>query len=119
MMNLRKFYGEIMKKYEINIPLINCDGGFFVTYCGYEYRVKHILRVESISVQFYEDELITHLPFRLKYRPFIKEIHPQLSVNIENVSIVTFSILHEIGHVKTIQQWTLLGDPSLKIGGYT
>jgi len=23
-----------------------------------------------------------------------------------------------IGHVKSVQQWTLLGDPSLKIGGY-
>ncbi|MEM2508845.1 MAG: C25 family cysteine peptidase, partial [Candidatus Thermoplasmatota archaeon] len=24
----------------------------------------------------------------------------------------------EAGHVKTVQQWILLGDPSLKIGGY-
>jgi hypothetical protein len=24
-----------------------------------------------------------------------------------------------IGHVKSVQQWTLLGDPSLKIGGYS
>jgi len=30
-----------------------------------------------------------------------------------------FDMENEIGHVKTIQQWTLLGDPSLKIGGYT
>ena len=29
-----------------------------------------------------------------------------------------FDMENEIGHVKTIQQWTLLGDPSLKIGGY-
>ena len=32
---------------------------------------------------------------------------------------VTNFDMDDIGHVKTVQEWTLLGDPSLKIGGYS
>ena len=33
--------------------------------------------------------------------------------------VTNFDMDDDIGHVKTVQEWTLLGDPSLKIGGYS
>ena len=33
--------------------------------------------------------------------------------------VTNFDVDDDIGHVKTVQEWTLLGDPSLKIGGYS
>ena len=42
------------------------------------------------------------------------KIYSQTIANYAN----NFDMENQIGHVKTIQQWTLLGDPSLKIGGY-
>lgn len=62
-----------------------------------------------ISIEFFKQ-------YGAEGKDILGEAHSQaITEYINNFDMNDF----EAGHTKTVQQWALLGDPSLKIGGYT
>ncbi|OYT28511.1 peptidase C25 [Thermoplasmatales archaeon ex4572_165] len=55
--------------------------------------------------------------YGIEGKTILGDLHSQSIANyITHFELDSFD---DMGHVKSIQQWTLLGDPSLKIGGYS